>query len=86
MVELVDSIDLSTNVELLDSVVQVLNGGVLLITTENILSFLLPRVVENLVSKIFFNGNPYGERNKGRLTCLVGKRRQRLGWPSYGHL
>lgn len=44
MVELVDSLDLSTNVELLDSVVQVLNGRVFRVSAKDQLGFLLPKL------------------------------------------
>ena len=40
--ELVDGLDLSTNVELFSLGVEVLNGGVVLVTTKDKLSFLLP--------------------------------------------
>lgn len=43
MVELVDSLDLTTNVELLDGLVQVLDGRVLRVTTEDKLSLLGPK-------------------------------------------
>lgn len=43
MVELVDSLDLTTNVELLDGLVQVLDGRVLGVTTEDKLSLLRPK-------------------------------------------
>ena len=43
MVELVDSLDLSTNVELLDLGVQVLDGRVLLVSAKDQLGFLLPK-------------------------------------------
>lgn len=43
MVQLVDSLDLSTNVELLDGLVQVDNGRVLNVTTEDELSLLGPK-------------------------------------------
>lgn len=43
MVELVDSLDLTTNVELLDGLVQVVDGRVLGVTTEDKLSLLGPK-------------------------------------------
>lgn len=43
MVQLVDSLNLSTNVELLDGLVQVLDSRVLGITTEDKLGLLGPR-------------------------------------------
>ena len=42
VVQLVDSLDLTTDVELLDSVVQVYDGGVLGVTAENFLGLLGP--------------------------------------------
>lgn len=44
MVELVNSLDLSTNVELLDSVVQVLDGRVFRVSAKDQLGFLLPKL------------------------------------------
>ena len=43
MVELVDSLELATNVEFLDLGVQVLDGRVLLISAKDQLGFLRPR-------------------------------------------
>lgn len=43
MVELVDSLDLTTNVELLGGLVQVLDGRVLGVTTEDELTLLSPK-------------------------------------------
>ena len=42
VVQLVDSLDLPTDVELLDGVVQVHDGGVLGVTAENFLGLLGP--------------------------------------------
>lgn len=43
MVQLVDSFNLTTNVELLSGLVQVLDGGVLRVTTEDELALLGPK-------------------------------------------
>lgn len=51
MVQLVDGLDLSTNVELLDGLVQVLDGRVLNVTTEDELSLLGPKSGEFRVSE-----------------------------------
>ena len=51
VVQLVDGLDLSTNVELLDGLVQVLDGRVLNVTTEDELSLLGPKSGEFRVSE-----------------------------------
>jgi hypothetical protein len=43
VVQLVNSLDLATNVQLLNSLVQVDDSGVLLVTTEDKLTLLLPK-------------------------------------------
>lgn len=51
MVELVDGLDLATNVELLDGVVQVHDSRVLWVTAEDELSLSSPKSGENHVSE-----------------------------------
>lgn len=44
MVQLADSIDLSTNIEFLDLVVQILDGGVFYVASKDEFRLLLPTV------------------------------------------
>lgn len=56
MVQLVDSLDLSTNVELLDGVVQIHDSRVLWVTAEDKLSLSSPKL-ENRVSEPHYSTN-----------------------------
>jgi hypothetical protein len=51
VVQLVNSLDLATNVEFLDGLVQVLDGRVLWVTAKDKLSLSGPKSGENHVSK-----------------------------------
>lgn len=57
MVELVDGLDLSTNVELLDGVVQVDDSRVLWVTAEYKLGLFSPKLGENHVSEPHYSTN-----------------------------
>lgn len=57
MVELVDGLDLATNVELLNGVVQVHDSRVLWVTAEDKLSLSSPKLGENHVSEPHYSTN-----------------------------
>lgn len=64
MVELVDSLNLSTNVELLDGVVQVHDSRVLWVTAEDELSFSSPKLGENHVSEPHYSTSHFNSLGK----------------------
>jgi hypothetical protein len=81
VIHLVDSLHLSPNIKFLCNVEQVLNRRMLLVSTKDLLGFLLP--ICDTVSKV---ESSVGLLENIGLTCLACTHPRWKVWLNYGHL